>query len=56
MSRPNLAKRCCAKQTIDVGVADRVLAENLSVKPTIPLLIIAEDYYTRTRSLMVVGA
>jgi GntR family transcriptional regulator len=44
-----------AKQTIDVGVADRVLAGNLFVRPMTPLLIIARDYYTRTGSLMFVA-
>ena len=44
-----------AKQTIDVGVADKVLAENLSIKPKTPLLIIARNYYTRKGSLMFVA-
>jgi GntR family transcriptional regulator len=41
-----------AKQAIDVGVADKVLAENLSVKPKTPLLVIERDYYTRKGSVM----
>jgi DNA-binding GntR family transcriptional regulator len=44
-----------AKQAIDVGVADKVLAENLSVKPKTPLLIIERDYYTRKGSVMFVA-
>ena len=44
-----------AKQAIDVGVADKVLAENLAVKPKTPLLIIERDYYTRKGSLMFVA-
>lgn len=44
-----------AKQAIDVGVADKVLAEHLSVKPETPLLIIERDYYTRKGSAMFVA-
>jgi GntR family transcriptional regulator len=44
-----------ANQAIDVGVADKVLAENLSVKPKTPLLIIERDYYTRKGSVMFVA-
>jgi GntR family transcriptional regulator len=44
-----------AKQAIDVGVADKVLAENLSVKLKTPLLIIERDYYTRKGSVMFVA-
>jgi DNA-binding GntR family transcriptional regulator len=44
-----------AKQAIDVGVADKVLAENLSVKLKTPLLIIERDYYTRKGAVMFVA-
>jgi GntR family transcriptional regulator len=44
-----------AKQAIDVGVADKMLAENLSVKPKTPLLIIERNYYTRKGSVMFVA-
>jgi GntR family transcriptional regulator len=44
-----------AKQAIDVGVADKVLAENLSVQPKTPLLIIERNYYTRKGSVMFVA-
>jgi len=44
-----------AKQTFDVGVADRVLARSLSVKPKTPLLVIKRNYYTRKGSLMFVA-
>jgi DNA-binding GntR family transcriptional regulator len=44
-----------AKQAIDVGVADKVLAENLSVELKAPLLIIQRDYYTRKGSAMFVA-
>jgi GntR family transcriptional regulator len=44
-----------AKQAIDVGLADKVLAANLSVKPKTPLLIIERNYYTRQGSLMFVA-
>jgi DNA-binding GntR family transcriptional regulator len=36
-------------------VADKVLAENLSVKPETPLLIIQRDYYTRKGTPMFVA-
>lgn len=36
-----------ANQTIDVGLADKGVAENLSIKPKTPLLIIERDYYSR---------
>ena len=49
------AKAHRAKQAIDVGVADKVLAENLSVKPKTPLLIVKRNYYTRKGSLMFVA-
>ncbi len=41
-----------ANQTIDVGLADKRVAEKLSIKPKTPLLIIERDYYTRDGSLM----
>ena len=44
-----------AKQAIDVGVADKVLAENLAVQPKTPLLIIERHYYTREGSVMFVA-
>jgi len=44
-----------ANQAIDVGVADKVLAENLCVKPKTPLLIIERDYYTRKGAAMFVA-
>jgi GntR family transcriptional regulator len=44
-----------AKQAIDVGVANKVLAENLSIKPKTPLLIIERDYYTQKGSVMFVA-
>jgi len=44
-----------AKQTFDVGAADKVLAESLSVRPKTPLLIIKRNYYTRKGSLMFVA-
>lgn len=43
-----------ANQTIDVGLADKRVAENLSIKPKTPLLIIERDYYARDGSLMFV--
>jgi len=49
------AKAHRAKQTFDVGVADKVLAESLSVKPKTPLLVIKRNYYTRKGSLMFVA-
>ena len=36
-----------ANQTIDIGLADKILAKNLLVKPKAPLLIIERDYYGR---------
>jgi GntR family transcriptional regulator len=44
-----------AHQTIDVEVADRLLAKHLSITPKTPLLVIQRDYYTRKGSLMYVG-
>jgi DNA-binding GntR family transcriptional regulator len=44
-----------ANQTIDVEVADGVVAKHLAVKPKTPLLIIQRDYYTREGSLMFVA-
>ncbi|NWF91623.1 MAG: GntR family transcriptional regulator [Syntrophaceae bacterium] len=44
-----------ANQTIDVGLADRGVAENLSIKPRTPLLIIKRDYYARDGSPMFVS-
>jgi len=41
-----------AHQTIDVGVADKLLAKHLSVKRETPLLVISRQYYTRKGSLM----
>jgi GntR family transcriptional regulator len=43
-----------ADQTIEVGLADKKVAERLSIKPKTPLLIIERDYYTRDGSLMFV--
>jgi GntR family transcriptional regulator len=43
-----------ANQTIDVGLAGKVVTENLSIKPKTPLLIIERDYYTRDGSPMFV--
>jgi GntR family transcriptional regulator len=36
-----------ANQTIDIGLADKILAKNLLIKPKTPLLIIERDYYGR---------
>jgi len=44
-----------AKQAIDVGMADKVVAESLSVKLKSPLLVIERDYYTRKGSVMFVA-
>lgn len=44
-----------AKQTFDVGVADKALAENLSVKTKTPLLLIKRNYYSRQGSIMFVA-
>ena len=41
-----------AHQTIDVGVADRLLAKYLSVQPGAPLLIIRREYFTRKGAFM----
>jgi len=41
-----------AHQAIDVGLADKMVAENLSIKPKTPLLIIERDYYSRDGSPM----
>jgi DNA-binding GntR family transcriptional regulator len=43
-----------ANQTIDVGLADNVVAGNLSIKPKTPVLIIERDYYARNGSSMFV--
>jgi len=43
-----------ANQTIDVGLAKNVVAENLSIKPETPILIIERDYYSREGSPMFV--
>jgi len=44
-----------ANQTIDVGLADKGVAKNLSIKPKTPLLIIERDYYARDGSPMFVS-
>jgi GntR family transcriptional regulator len=44
-----------ANQTIDVGLADKRVAEKLSIKPKTPLLIIKRDYYSRDGSPMFVS-
>jgi GntR family transcriptional regulator len=44
-----------AKQIFDVGVANKALADNLSVKPRTPLLLIRRNYYTRQGSIMFVA-
>ena len=44
-----------AKQTIDVGVAEKILAKNLAIQPKTPLLIIERNYYTREGSVMFVA-
>jgi GntR family transcriptional regulator len=49
------AKAHRAKQTIDVGIADKVLAKHLSVRLKTPLLVINRNYYTRRGSLMFVA-
>lgn len=41
-----------AHQTIDVGLADKVVARNLSVRLRTPLLIVHREYFTRTSSLL----
>jgi DNA-binding GntR family transcriptional regulator len=44
-----------ANQTIDVGLADKRVAEDLHIKPKTPLLIIERDYYARNGSPMFVS-
>jgi len=44
-----------ATQTFDVGLADKALAENLSVKPKTPLLLIKRNYHTRQGFIMFVA-
>jgi len=44
-----------ANQTIGVGLADKVVAENLSIKPKTPLLVIERDYYSRDGTPMFVS-
>ena len=44
-----------ANQTIDVRLADKVVAENLFIKPKTPLLIIERDYFARDGSPMFVS-
>ena len=44
-----------ANQTIDVGLAGKGVAENLSIKPKTPLLIIERDYYARDGTPMFVS-
>lgn len=41
-----------ANQTIDVGLADKTVAKNLSIEPKSPVLIIERNYYDRTGSPM----
>ncbi len=41
-----------ANQTIDIGLADKMLARNLLIKPKTPLLIIERDYYGRNGALL----
>jgi GntR family transcriptional regulator len=41
-----------AHQTMDVGLADVVLARSLDVNQQTPLLIVYREYYTRTGSLL----
>ena len=41
-----------AEQTIDVGLADKVTAKNLCIKPKAPLLVIERDYFARNGSPM----
>jgi len=41
-----------AHQTIDVGVANEVLANSLDVKQGTPLLVISREYFTRTGTLL----
>ena len=44
-----------ATQTFDVGLADKALAEHLSVKPKTPLLLIKRNYHTRQGFIMFVA-
>lgn len=44
-----------AHQTIDVGVANELLAKNLDVKRQTPLLVISREYFTRTGTLLFVA-
>jgi len=44
-----------ANQTIDVGVADKLIAKYLSVRPETPTLIIQRAYYSREGALMFVA-
>lgn len=44
-----------AKQTFDVGLADKVLSKNLHVGGKTPLLVVKRNYYTRKGSLMFVA-
>jgi GntR family transcriptional regulator len=41
-----------ANQTIDVGLADKIVAKNLSIEQRSPVLIIERNYYDRTGSPM----
>jgi DNA-binding GntR family transcriptional regulator len=41
-----------ANQTTDVGLANEVVAKNLSIKPQSPVLIIERQYYARNGSIM----
>jgi len=41
-----------AHQTIDVGLANELLAKNLGVKQQTPLLVICREYFTRTGALL----
>jgi len=41
-----------AHQTIDVGMANELLAKNLSVKQQTPLLVICRQYFTGTGALL----
>jgi GntR family transcriptional regulator len=41
-----------AHQTIDVGLADKVVARNLSVRLRTPLLIVHREYFTKNGSLL----
>jgi GntR family transcriptional regulator len=37
-----------AHQTMDVSLADAVVAENLEVKPRTPLLVVKREYFSKT--------